>query len=142
MPQLRATPHSPTPWRITEATEKKGREIVDARGNTVAKLTALDLPNAQVMVDGVNLLHHNRQGIRLITDPTQLEAGRDYWMRGKTLDVTFIATCREDDSCNKKYFGNYIWAEPDNNQAMERFEIYGPLPTVVPPDFEALKQAG
>jgi hypothetical protein len=42
------------PWRITEASEKKGREIVGADGSTVAKLTGLDLPNAELIVESVN----------------------------------------------------------------------------------------
>jgi hypothetical protein len=47
-------PHSPLPWRVTGPDEKKGREIVDVKGNTVAKLTALDLPNAELIVASVN----------------------------------------------------------------------------------------
>ena len=46
--------HSKLPWRITDATEKKTREIVDANGATVAKLTALDMANALLIVSGVN----------------------------------------------------------------------------------------
>jgi hypothetical protein len=42
------------PWRITEASDKKGREIVGADGSTVAKLTGLDLPNAELIVESVN----------------------------------------------------------------------------------------
>lgn len=52
-------PHlaSPLPWRITEPGEKKGsREIVDAKGSTVARLTALDMANAELIVKGVNSL--------------------------------------------------------------------------------------
>lgn len=50
-------PHdsTPLPWRITEPGEKKGpREIVGANGATVARLTALDLPNAELIVPSVN----------------------------------------------------------------------------------------
>lgn len=43
--------HSKLPWRVTDATEKKTREIVDANG---AKLTALDMPNALLIVSAVN----------------------------------------------------------------------------------------
>lgn len=46
--------HSPLPWSITEATGKKSREIVDANGSTVAKLTELDMDNAYLIVDSVN----------------------------------------------------------------------------------------
>lgn len=46
--------HSILPWHITEATGKKGQEIVDAPGSTVAKLTTLDMPNALLIVAAVN----------------------------------------------------------------------------------------
>jgi hypothetical protein len=42
------------PWRITSADERKGREIVDAHGATVAKLTLLDMANAELIVSSVN----------------------------------------------------------------------------------------
>lgn len=46
--------HTPLPWRITEPTEKKTREIVGANGETVARLTALDMDNAALIVKCVN----------------------------------------------------------------------------------------
>lgn len=139
MSQLVGIPHSPFPWKITEASEKKGREIVDARGNTVAKLTALDIPNAMAMVKGVNLLHSNNQGIRFISDVKELEVGREYWLVGKHFDQQArIAFCKE--SAGHKYFEMHIWAEPDNNQAMQSWNIFGPLPVRPVPNFEALKR--
>jgi hypothetical protein len=45
---------TPLPWRITDATEKKSREIVGANGSTVAKLTALDIQNAELIVAAIN----------------------------------------------------------------------------------------
>lgn len=42
------------PWRITEPNERKGREIAGANGATVAKLTALDMGNAELIVASVN----------------------------------------------------------------------------------------
>lgn len=42
--------HTPEPWGITE----NPRQIVAANGSTVAKLTALDLPNARRIVACVN----------------------------------------------------------------------------------------
>lgn len=126
--------HSPLPWRITDATEKKGREIVDARGNTVAKLTALDIPNAEVIVAGTGLLV---QGIKHITDPEELELGREYWLRPKDSPcVPYVAVCEQE--FGRKYFGLRIWAESNNNQAMRRWDIFGPLPVRNPPDFYAL----
>jgi hypothetical protein len=54
-PQEPVAFHTPLPWRVTEPNEKKGpREIVGANGATVAKLTALDLPNAELIVSSVN----------------------------------------------------------------------------------------
>lgn len=47
--------HTPLPWRITEPNEKKSREIVGANGATIARLTALDMPNAELIVKAVNL---------------------------------------------------------------------------------------
>lgn len=46
--------HSKLPWRITEPNERKGREIVCAAGSTIAKLTALDMANAGLIVAAVN----------------------------------------------------------------------------------------
>ena len=46
--------HSPLPWRITDASEKKTREIVDANDSTIARLTALDMANAELIVSAVN----------------------------------------------------------------------------------------
>lgn len=42
--------HSKLPWRLTDAP----RKIVSADGSTVANLTALDLPNAELIVSSVN----------------------------------------------------------------------------------------
>lgn len=45
---------TPLPWKITDGDGRKGREIVGANGATVAKLTALDIDNAQLIVRAVN----------------------------------------------------------------------------------------
>lgn len=42
------------PWSITEPSQKKTREIVSAKGVTIAKLTALDIPTAERIVKAVN----------------------------------------------------------------------------------------
>jgi hypothetical protein len=129
--------HSPLPWRITEATEKKGREIVDARGNTVAKLTALDIPNAELMVKGVNATISDMQ---YITHPDQLIIGREYWLREKADSArVFVSPCKQDHDSRMRYFMMRLWAEVGNNQAMDRYDIVGPVPLGVPPDFDALK---
>jgi hypothetical protein len=46
--------HTQLPWRVTAPDERRGREIVGADGSTVAKLTALDIVNAELIVAKVN----------------------------------------------------------------------------------------
>lgn len=129
--------HQPLPWRITEATEKKGQEIVDARGNTVAKLTTLDMTNATLIVASVN---STMAGVKHITDPNQLEIGREYWLLDKDGKNVRIAQLEcADDTVKRRFFEEFIWAEPDNNQAMKYWDIFGPIPLRIQPDFEALK---
>lgn len=43
---------TPLPWRVVQSA--KGHEIIGANNATVAKLTALDLPNAHLIVERVN----------------------------------------------------------------------------------------
>lgn len=132
-------PCSPPPWRITEATEKKGREIVDARGNTVAKLTALDLPNAEAMVAGVNTVYYQTIDVCYIKELSQLEIGREYWLVDKKDNrKPFISTCQERDG--QAYFELFIWATEKNSQITRHYDVFGPLPVRHPPDFELLKQ--
>lgn len=69
--------HSPLPWRITEANEKKSREIVDAKGITVAKLTALDMDNAELIVKGVNALKSTLPEIDLSDRCQRCYGGKD-----------------------------------------------------------------
>jgi hypothetical protein len=134
-------PCSPLPWQITEATEKKGREIVDARGNTVAKLTALDLPNAEVMVAGVNAVYYQTVDVRHIRELSQLEIGREYWLVDKKDNrKPFISTCQERDG--QAYFELFIWATEKNSQITQHYDVYGPIALRQPPDFELLKRAG
>ena len=49
--------HTPLPWKIEPAATKKGAEIVGANGETVARLTDLDMENAELIVESVNRIH-------------------------------------------------------------------------------------
>ena len=55
----------------------------------------------------------------------ELEAGRYYHCFDlKTGDYS-IELCQEET--NGKYLGTHIWAQDDNNQALRRWEIFGPV---------------
>ena len=58
-----------------------------------------------------------------VTNTDELEAGRMYYLKGRGtyLDGGF-ATCIEYQGI--KYFHQRIWADKDNNQAMNRWAIY------------------
>lgn len=79
-----------------------------------------------------------------VTDPAELEIGRDYWLvaKAKSMNdwVPKISKLLADDG--RKFFEYRMWAEPDNNQAMEYWDIFGPIPELTVPNFEALRQAG
>lgn len=72
-----------------------------------------------------------------ITDLEDLILGRQYWVVSKDFGAPEVLKVRERD--NMRYIGNHMWAEPSNNQAMKNFDIFGPLPELVQPNFEALK---
>lgn len=77
--------------------------------------------------------------MKYITHFSQLEVGREYWLVHKQLPcslTTKISECKQEGGLF--YFENRIWAFHDNNQAMERWHIFGPLPVRHPPDFKAL----
>lgn len=145
---------SPLPWAIT-TTSKNGKEISDANGMTVAKLTALDMPNAELIVESVNTVHKQQlasidipkcwtptpTNIKHITDVAMLEVDKDYWLVSKRYAEAppTISKCKVIESKGWKYFDGHIWAMEDNNQAMEYFDIFGPLEPHPVPNFEALK---
>ena len=122
---------SPLPWAVT------GSTITDARGMTVAKLTALDMANAELIVKCVNV----DADIKYITNVDDLVVGSEYWLVSKLYSDTVpkISQCRSIDAQGWKYFDANIWATEDNNQAMENFHIYGPVPVRVLPDFDKLR---
>ncbi len=76
--------------------------------------------------------------MKYITDPDQLIPGREYWLVHKQYGLVKISECKIE--ANLMFFENRIWAFGDNNQAMERWDIFGPLPIRQPPDFKALKK--
>ena len=58
-----------------------------------------------------------------------LEIGKEYWCKHKDVhykqhpEVMIV-----NETGNAKYLGhNYIWATDDNNQALEKFDIIGPI---------------
>lgn len=125
--------HSPLPWRITEATEKKGREIVDANGGTVAKLTMLDMANAELIVSSVNssvtkpsLLDN----LPKITDKFAFVEGREYWMLHKclnTIDAIITATYTKGGLTIKhENFLQRLAIVFD--KASDSYDFYGPVP--------------
>lgn len=139
---------SPLPWAIN------GSTITDARGLTVAKLTALDMANAELIVRSVNLAAFvgteipkcwptTAFDIKHIKTVSELEVGKEYWLVSKLYAdaVPKISQCRIIDAQGWKYFDAHIWAVEDNNQAMENFDIFGPVPERLPPDFDKLKNA-
>jgi hypothetical protein len=62
-----------------------------------------------------------------ITSNDQLEVGEYYHCLEKRLgrDCLSIEQCKEDTG--NKYLGNRIWAKDDNNQALEKWFIWGPV---------------
>lgn len=80
--------------------------------------------------------------IKHITTTEQLVPGREYWLVSKRWDLQKISECKVEPTpeANLKYFENHIWAYGDNNQAMQSWDIFGPLPIRIPPDFRALKR--
>jgi hypothetical protein len=74
--------HTKTPWRITAPSDKKAREIVGADGSTVAKLTALDLPNAVLIVEAVNAMQATSTA-QVTDEQDKRDAERYRWLRNK-----------------------------------------------------------
>ena len=72
-----------------------------------------------------------------ITDPSELEVGREYWLVDKATNFAEINVCKERDG--HTYFASHIWVYPSNNQAMKRWDVFGPLPIRIPPNFDVLK---
>lgn len=77
-----------------------------------------------------------------ITNVTDLLVGREYWLLDKKNGSVAISKLKveKDDRPDKDrpYFENRMWAFPSNNQAMQHWDIFGPLPVRVAPDFDAL----
>ena len=129
---------SPLPWQLSDSASKKGPEILDARGATVAKLTALDMANAKLIVSAVNTCGVD---VSFISDLKQLITGRSYWLvRKDAMSVARVSICREANG--RKFFDDRMWAHSTNNQVTDKYDIFGPIPMPVEPDFEALKKAG
>lgn len=78
-------------------------------------------------------------GIRYITNPDDLTVGEKYWLVDKTNDMYRSEICMSiDNDDRQKHFKNRIWATKENPQAFARWNIFGPIPRDVVPDFESL----
>lgn len=62
-----------------------------------------------------------------ITTNADLEIGRHYHCFHRTTIEHSILTCKNDGGMDMKFFGKRIWADANNNQALERWRIYGPI---------------
>lgn len=78
-------------------------------------------------------------GIMHITEPSELQPGHQYWVRYKGSKSHYIVDCDcVDGHIDQIYLGDHIWATKENPQAFERWDIFGPVPDIRAPDFEAL----
>lgn len=78
-------------------------------------------------------------GMKHITDNSQLKVGREYWcrIRGQAFATPFVCHVRD----GMRYLADHIWAEDSNNQALQRWEIFGPIPPRQSADFDAVLKA-
>lgn len=77
--------------------------------------------------------------LKHVTDPDQLEVGREYWLRDKSTGEAKVSTYQEY-GIGQCFFEGHIWTFNGNNQGMRRWDIFGPLPAVIrpQPDFDVL----
>lgn len=61
-----------------------------------------------------------------ITENSELEAGKYYHCFTKGAQRHSIELCQEGLNA-PKFLGQRIWADDDNNQALDRWDIYGPI---------------
>lgn len=68
--------------------------------------------------------------MKQITSNAELIPGNHYWCRDKRYGDVTLQECNQESYPNEqwKYLGRRIWAMDDNNQALERWDIVGPLP--------------
>lgn len=72
--------------------------------------------------------------MQLITTNKQLTVGRHYWCRNSKYPHFEPDILKVGEISGRKYIGTgKIWAMDENNQALERFDIVGPIPT---PNFD------
>lgn len=64
--------------------------------------------------------------MKLIQSNSELEVGREYWCKPKTTAFDpIVMRCSECGGI--KYLGAGIWATDNNNQALEKYDIVGPI---------------
>lgn len=66
--------------------------------------------------------------MKRITDPKELVVGDAYWLRSKTFpeSAPIASTLRKD--FDEPYFEKCIWASERNPQALQKWDIIGPIP--------------
>lgn len=74
--------------------------------------------------------------MQLITENSQLIAGREYWARDKRDGAITLERCESEEG--RQYVGRgRFWAMDTNNQALARWDLVGPVPLREAPDFAA-----
>lgn len=62
-----------------------------------------------------------------ITTNADLEVGRYYHCFDKSTIAHAIHQCHRKEADAPKFLAGRIWADDNNNQALERWRIYGPI---------------
>ena len=70
--------------------------------------------------------------MKRITELDDLIVGKDYLMRSKMKydngeKSTLIYATKVKEVSGHKYIGDRIWALPDNNQALDKYDVFGPV---------------
>ena len=72
-----------------------------------------------------------------VTDVNDLQTYKAYWLVDKLWPLAEPTLerlkCSHGDSELKYFTANHIWAHVSNNQAFQRWRIFGPVPEFVPP---------
>lgn len=64
--------------------------------------------------------------MKKITNNDELEVGKEYWCKFKT-SKSMPQLFKVGEQGGWKYIGSRIWATNENNQALEKFDIIGPV---------------
>lgn len=79
-----------------------------------------------------------------ITSNKELKHGEYYWLcskavydNGETSDLKFVKQFINFEGCCRPHFEGNVWAFDENNQALEKYDIYGPIPK--PDEYDSIK---